>query len=120
MKQKACAALRVQLSSATAVVFPAGNFAFGDIIDEADNVIVPVLIKFASDQRLVGDCEVVRFGARDSREPERVASVREIQVVYREATFMLPSSAYKVKCGGFKFGGKTVTSIKQFVRSYEE
>ena len=120
MKYKCCTALRVQFSSETAVIFPQGNVAFGNIIDSDDNSVATIMVLFASgssSQRL-GDCQVVRFGEKDSREPERISSSREIQVAYREADFILPCSA-KVKCGGFKFGGKVITAIKQFIRSYE-
>lgn len=121
MKNKVCTALRVQFSDSVAVIFPQGSVAFGNIIsEEDDSVLATIMVKMpaASGQRL-GDCEVVRFGAKDSKEPDRICKCREIPVVYRECDFVLPSSAKSVRCGGFKFGGKIITAIKQFVRSYE-
>lgn len=121
MKNKVCTALRVQFSDAVAILFPYGSVAFGNIIsEEDDSILATVMVRMpaASGQRL-GDCEVVRFGAKDSKEPDRICQCREIPVVYREGDFVLPSSAKGVKCSGFKFGGKVITAIKQFVRSYE-
>jgi len=121
MKNKVCTALRVQFSDSVAILFPQGSVAFGNIIsEEDDSVLATIMVKMpaASGQRL-GDCEVVRFGVKDSKEPDRICQCREVSVVYRESEFILPSSAKGVKCGGFKFGGKIITAIKQFVRSYE-
>lgn len=119
MRDKITSALFVRCCDFTAVVFPQGDCAFGTIIDENENKLDTIVLHFASGQRL-GDCEVYVFGDGAGKFEDWIEYSSECKVVYREGNFLVPSGLKQVKLGGFRFGDRIVTQVKQFVRFADE
>lgn len=119
MREKTTDALFVRCLDFTAVVFPQGDCAFGTVIDSNENKLDTIVLHFASGQRL-GDCEVYVFGDGAGKFEDWIESCSECRVVYREDNFLIPSGLKQVKLGGFRFGDRIVTQVKQFVRFADE
>lgn len=105
-----------------AVLFskPHEQCAFGTLVDECDNCIGAVFVIFGntSRQRPSGDCEVVRLGASDSREPNYITGSTAVEVQARETSFVLPSAIAKMSGGAWKFGDKFFRTVLQYLYEY--
>lgn len=116
---------RVQFAGGeTAILFTEDKCAFGNIIDENDNCIVPVFVIFnPSGQRVPSkssDCEVIRLGSNGSREYNFITARHPVEVAARQTSFILPTEVKTLPNGTWKFGKHFFRTCLQFVFSYTE